>query len=132
MKHSWKISIPKAEATIPIKTMKKKKGCNQFPSFMSEPDLSTRSKTCMHLENLKFFSRPRSPQTYVRHAQSHQRAGASTGSITIIQNTVISVYDVEHQRTVNTKLGKQTILVFRSNQEFLPLIPKNRLEKTKR
>ena len=42
------------------------------------------------------------------HAQGHQRVGASTGSINIIQNTIITVYEVEHQKTVNTKLGKQT------------------------
>ena len=75
---------------------------------MSDPELSTRSKTCMHLENLKIFSRLRRPQTYVRHAQSHQRAGASTGSINIIQNTAITVYEIELQKTINTKLGKQT------------------------
>ena len=57
---------------------------------------------------LKIFSRPRRPETYMRHAQGHQRGGASTGSINIIQNTIITVYEVEHQKTVNTKLGKQT------------------------
>ena len=44
----------------------------------------------------------------MRHAQGHQRAGALTGSINIIPNTIITVYEVEHQKTVNTKLGKQT------------------------
>ena len=42
------------------------------------------------------------------HAQGHQRAGASTGSINIFQSTNITVYEVEHQKT-NTKSGKQTI-----------------------
>ena len=89
--------------------MKLKRSCNHFPSFMSEPYLSTRSKTCMHLKKLKFLSSLRRPETHVRHAQGHQRANASTGSINIIQNTIITVYEVEHQKTVNTKLGKQTI-----------------------
>ena len=65
--------------------------------------------TCMHLKKLKFLSSLRRPETHVRHAQGHQRAGASTGSINIIQNTINTVYEVEHQRTANTKLGKQTI-----------------------
>ena len=76
---------------------------------MSEPYLSTRSKTSMHLKNFKVFSSLRRPETHFRHAQSHQRAGALTGSINIFLSTIITVYEVEHQKTVNTKLGKQTI-----------------------
>ena len=56
----------------------------------------------------KVFSRLRRPETYVRHAQGHQRAGALTGSIKIFQSTNITVYKVEYQKTINTKLGKQT------------------------
>ena len=63
--------------------------------------------TCMHLKKFKVFSSLRRPETHLRHAQGHQRAGASTGSNNIIQNTVNTVYEVEHQKTVNTKLGKQ-------------------------
>ena len=44
-------------------------------------------------------------KTIFRHAQGHQR----TGSINIFQSTTITVYEVEYQKTVNTKLGKQTI-----------------------
>ena len=76
---------------------------------MSEPYLSTRSKICMHLKRFKVFSSLRRPETHFRHAQGHQRAGALTGSINIIQSTIITLYEVEHQKTVNTKLGKQTI-----------------------
>ena len=65
--------------------------------------------TCMHLKKLKVFSSLRGPDTDFRHAQGHQRASGSTGSINIIQNTIITVYEVEHQQTYNTKLGKQTI-----------------------
>ena len=76
---------------------------------MSEPYLSTRSMTCMHLKKLKVFSSLRRPETHFRHARGHQRAGALTGSINIFQSTTITVYEVEYQNRVNTKLGKQTI-----------------------
>ena len=48
------------------------------------------------------------PETHSRHAQGHQRADALTGSINIFQSTIITVYEVEHQKTGNTNLGKQT------------------------
>ena len=89
--------------------MTQKRSCNQFPSFMSETYLSTRSKTCMHLKKLKVFSSLRRPETHFKQAQGHNRASALTGSINIFQSTTITVYEVEHQKTVNTKLGKQTI-----------------------
>ena len=76
---------------------------------MSEPYLSTRSKTSMHLKKFKVFSNLRRPETHFRHAQGHQRAGALKGSINIFQSKTITVYEVEHQKTVNTKPGKQTI-----------------------
>ena len=38
--------------------------------------------TCMHLKKFKVFSSLRRPETYFRHAQGHQQAGALTGSIT--------------------------------------------------
>ena len=63
----------------------------------------------MHLKKFKVFSSLRRPETHYRHAQGHQRAGALTGSINIFQSTIITVYEVENQKTVNTKLGKQTI-----------------------
>ena len=44
------------------------------------------------------------PETHFRHAQGHQRTGALTGSINIIQNRIITEYEVESQKTVNTKL----------------------------
>ena len=76
---------------------------------MPEPYFSTRSKTSMHLKKFKDFSRLRRPETHFRHAQGHERAGALTGSINIFQSTTITVYEVEYQKTVNTKLGKETI-----------------------
>ena len=75
---------------------------------MSEPNLSTRSKTCMHLKIFKVFSSLRRPEIHFRCAQGHQRAGALTSSINIFQSTISTVYKVEHQKTVNTKLGKRT------------------------
>ena len=76
---------------------------------MSEPYLSTRSKTSMHLKKFKVFSNLRRPETHFRHAQGHQRAGALKGSINIFQSKTITVYEVEYQKKVNTKPGKQTI-----------------------
>ena len=77
---------------------------------MSEPYLSTRSMTSMHLKKFKVSSSLRRPETHIhRHAQGHQRAGPLTGSINIFQSTIITVYEVEHQKIVNTKSGKQTI-----------------------
>ena len=65
-----------------------------------------------------FFSELRRPETYFWHAQGHQRAAALTGSINIFQSTTITVYEVEYQKTVNTKLGKQTIWFSEVIKEF--------------
>ena len=63
----------------------------------------------MHFKKFKVFSSLRRPETHFKHAQGHQRAGALTGSINIFQSTRITGYEVVYQKTVNTKLGKQTI-----------------------
>ena len=57
-------------------------------------------------QKVQGISSLRRPETHFRHAQGHQRAGALTGSINIFQSTIITVHEVEHQKTVNTKLGK--------------------------
>ena len=85
---------------------------------MSEPYLSTTSMTCMHLKEFKVFSSLRGPETHFRHAQGHQRAGALTDSINIFQSTIITVFEVEHQKTVNTKIGKQPICFSEVIKEF--------------
>ena len=95
---------------------------------MSEPYLSTRSETCMHLKKTKFLSSLRRPETHVRHAQGHQQAGASTGSNNVIQNTIITVYEVEYQKADNTKLGKQTIWFSEVNKDIYHYFQKNKLE----
>ena len=64
--------------------------------------------TCMYLKNFKVFSSLRWPELHFSHAQGHQQSNALTGSINIFQSTTITVYEVEYQKTVNTKLGKQT------------------------
>ena len=69
-------------------------------------------------QNFKVFFSLRRPETHFRHAQGHQRAGALTGSINIFQSTTITVYEVEHQKTVNRKLGKQTIWFSEVIKEF--------------
>ena len=104
-----------------------------FPSFMSEPYLSTRSMTYMHLKKFKVFSSLQRPETHFRHAQGHQRASAPTGSINIFQSTTITVYEVEYQKTVNTtQTWKTDYLVFRSNQRVSPLLPRKARWKTKK
>ena len=55
--------------------------------------------TSMHLKKFKVFSSLRRPETHYRHAQGQQREGALTGSIKIFQSTIITVYEVEHQKT---------------------------------
>ena len=74
--------------------------------------------TCMHLKKFKVFSSLRGPETHSSHAQGHQRACALTVSINIFESTTITVYEVEHQKTVNTKLGKQTIWFSEVIEEF--------------
>ena len=98
--------------------MKWKRSCNQFPPFMSEPYLSTWSKTCMHLKKFKVISSLRRPETHFRRTQGHQRAGALTGPINLFQSTTITVYEVLYRKTVNTKLGKQTIWFSEVIKEF--------------
>ena len=84
--------------------------------------------TCMHLKKFKVFSSLRRPETHVRHVQGHQRAGALTGSIIIFQSTISTVYEVEHQKTVNTKTWKTDYLVFRTNEKVLPILPRKHKE----
>ena len=134
IKHDTQLKklIPKTETTISTNTRKWKRSCNQFPSFMSEPHLSTQSKTHMHLKKFNVFSSLRRPETQFRHAQGDQRAGALTGSINILQSTTITVYEVEHQKTVTTKLGKQTIWFSEIIKIFTTTSKKNRLDDTKR
>ena len=74
--------------------------------------------TCMHLKNFKVFSSLRRPETHFRHPQGHQQASALTGFIDIFQSTLITVYEVEHQKTFNTKLGKKTIWFLEAIKEF--------------
>ena len=59
-------------------------------------------------QKVQVFSSLRRSETHFRHAQGHQRASALTGFINIIRNTIIRVYEVESQKTVNTKLLKRT------------------------
>ena len=74
--------------------------------------------TCMQLKKVKVLFSSHSPETHVKHAQSHQRADGITGSINIFQSTVLIVYEVEHQKTVNTKLGKRSICFSEVIKEF--------------
>ena len=62
----------------------------------------------MHLTYFKFIFSLLRLATYFRHAQGLHRAGSSTGSINIIQNTKITVYEVGYQKPVNAELQKLT------------------------
>ena len=95
---------------------------------MSEPDLSTWSVSCMHLKKIEVFSSLRRPETHFRHAQGHQRACALTVSINIFESTTITVYEVEYQKTVKTKLGKQTIWFSEVIKDIYHYFQKNSLE----
>ena len=88
--------------------------------------------TWINLKNFKVLSSPRRPETYLRHAQGDQRASALTGSINIFQSTVITVYEVEHQNTINKKLGKQTIWFPEIIEGFYHYSQKKKLEDRKR
>ena len=74
--------------------------------------------TCMQLKKPKVFSSLRRPETLFRHAQGHQRACALTSSNNIFQSNINTVYEVVHQKTVNTKLGKQTIWLSEVIKQF--------------
>ena len=76
------------------------------------------SLTCVHLNKFKVFTGLRRPETHFRHAQGHERTCAITGSTRIFQSTIITVYEVLHQKTVNTKLGKQIIWPSEVIKEF--------------
>ena len=87
--------------------------------------------TCMYLKKFKVFSSLRWPELHFSHAQGHQQAGALTGSINIFQSTTITVYEVEYQKTVNTKLGKQTFWFSEVIKDIYHYFQKNRLEDEK-
>ena len=59
-------------------------------------------------QKVQVFSSIRRPETHFSQTQGHQRAGTLGGSSDIIQNTNNTVYGVESEKTVNTKLSKQT------------------------
>ena len=60
------------------------------------------------------------------------QAGASTGSINIFQSPIIAVNEVEHQKTVNTEHGKQTIWFSEVIKVFYNYFQAEKLEDTKR
>ena len=86
--------------------------------------------TCMHLKNFNVFFSLHWLETHFRHAQGHQRAIALTVSINIFfQGRIITVYEVEHQKTVNLSCRNTAIpyvksfswkLDFRKFKEIFP------------
>ena len=79
----------------------------------------------MHLKKIKFLSSHRRPETHFRGVQSHPQAVATTGSLNIFQSTFFTVYEVEHQKTITTKLGKQTIWFSEVTKEFSQYLREN-------
>ena len=51
-------------------------------------------------QKVQVFSILRSSEANFRHVQGHQRASALAGSIKIILNTIITVQEVESQKTL--------------------------------
>ena len=66
----------------------------------------------------RFFSPLQRPETHFGHAHGHQLENLLTASINIFQSRIITVHEVEHQKTVNTKPGKQTIWFSEVIKEF--------------
>ena len=65
-------------------------------------------KDMCSFQKVQVFSSLRRPEAQFRLAQGHHQAGAITGSINNIQNTSITVYEVESHKTVNTKFWERT------------------------
>ena len=74
----------------------------------------------------------RRPETHFRHAQGHQWVNALTGSINIIQNTIITVYEVEAQRQLAQNF-ENGLIGFRkkSNTYFITTFGRAKLEAPK-
>ena len=92
---------------------------------MSEPYKSTKSLPCVHLKTLKLFYSVRRPEAKFKHAQGHQRAGALTFSVNLFQSPNITVYEVEHQKTLNTNFAKRTKWFSEVIKEFYEYFQKN-------
>ena len=86
----------------------------------------------MHLKILKLF--PVFPgQKHNSGTRGHQRAGALKGSINIIQNTVITVYEVESQKTDNADF-ENVVIAFqkKSNRYSITTFGRARMENEKK
>ena len=59
-------------------------------------------------QTFQTFSNLWQPETHSRHAWDAQRASAILSSTKIIQNSIITVHEVEPQKTVNTKTWTRT------------------------
>ena len=100
---------------------------------MSEKQFSTRSKTCVNLKKVQVPSRLRKPDKHFRQGGRPPRAGALTGSINIIQNTVITVYEVESQKTDNADF-ENVLIAFqkKSNRYSITTFGRTRMENEKK
>ena len=84
-------------------------------------------------QKVQVLSGLRKPEAQFRHTRGHQRAGALTGSINIIQNTVITVYEVESQKTDNADF-ENVLIAFqkKSNRYSITTFGRARMENEKK
>ena len=84
-------------------------------------------------QNFEIVSSLRRPETQFRHAQRHQRAGALTGSINNIRNTIFTVYEVESQKTDNANF-ENVLIAFqkKSNRYSITTFGRTRMENEKK
>ena len=64
-----------------------------------------------------FFQSSQARNT-IQAREGNQKPGALTGSLSIFQSKIITVYEVVHQKTYNTKLGKHTLWFSEVIKEF--------------
>ena len=95
------------------------KKCIQFPSFMSEQNLSTSFKTCIYLKENHFHCSLRRPEIHFQHQQGYQWANAKWGTTINLQRTTTALDLVEHLKRVD--IEKKT---WKRNKWFSEVINK--------
>ena len=91
---------------FPTKRSKKEAAASSFHLRLKK--LWAPGQRHVFISKIQVFSSLRRPEAQFRLAQCNHQAGALTGSINNIQNTNITVYEVDSHKTVNTKLWEST------------------------
>ena len=76
-------------------------------------------------QKIQVFSSLRRPEINLLHQQGHQRACELTGLINIIQITVITVHEEEHQKTHSPKNLENGLFGFQILQLFCHYLRKS-------